>query len=179
MSNEDLRLQIRQMQQEIAGIQEGIAAANSPSVTPSSRRVTSQNLISRTRSLIHDAVSSTSVNTSESSIRHTPNHPNRIISGRGKKRKAVEKITTHEVQVLHPPDNIDEIEPSITEERICIKEVLIDLQSNFCEEEIRLRIVQACKSLLPFLRVGDFDFVKRIKNRICTPVVDAEFKYDY
>ena len=137
-----------------------------------------QSLINRTRPLIQNAACSSSVPSNSSTVQHTPNHPNRVSllgRGKGKKRKIMDKIYTHELQVLYPLDCYDyeteTEEHSITSADICIKEALVDLQANDSEDDIRQKIVKVCKNKLPLIQVHEFDFVKRSKNRICKPVV--------
>lgn len=111
--NNELRQEIREYVSQLN---------QSPRPPPQANRVSvsAQDLIERTRSIMQSAASS-------SSTKHTPNHPNRVA---GKKRKLV-KITTHELQVLHPrDDNLNETEHSVSDSDICIKEALINSKHN-------------------------------------------------
>jgi len=107
--------------------------------------------------------------------RNSPNHSSRPLSS-GKKRKT--KLTTHELQVLLPKEEEDEENYAISDVMVCAR-ILLELNNEMTEEEIRRKIVLSSQKELPFLKETDFEFVKRDKNRIYAPTVIEGFQYDY
>ena len=70
------------------------------------------------------------------------------------------------------PLNSDNSVPDygINDSFISIRQVPLDLHTNMKETDIRQKIVNACKNKLPNLSPNSFDFVKREKNKNCTPI---------
>ena len=144
-------------------------------------------MINRTRNLIDNSAASAVEQFNRNPSRQVPNHPNRLIntSGKGKKRKLEAKIYTHELQVLKkwqgPLSSDDSTPPDygIEDSSILIGQVLLDLNNTMKEGEIRERIVNACKNKILDFTSNSFEFVKRERNKICTPTFDENFKFDY
>ena len=187
--DEDMKQQIRIcVQEEIAAnTNSSTSTGNAVQSGTINQATATQNLISRTRSIIQNAACSFNVSRNSPAVNHTPNHPNRLSivgRGKGKKRKSEDKIYTHELQVYHLLDINDDDNDDFVEDvplpnaDICIKEALIDLRASY-SEDIRQKIVDICKSKLPYLQANDFKFVKRTKNRICKPIEGDGFNLDY
>ena len=62
---------------------------------------------------------------------------------------------------------------------IAANQEFFDLNTEMKEKEIRDIIISACKSKIPNLTRHDFEFVKRDRNRICTPSFDENYAFDY
>ena len=179
-----MRSDIRQV------IQEEIRRASiSTPITPTSTGTTprTNDLINRTRNLINNSAASAVEQFNRNPSRHVPNHLNRLLTnttGKAKKRKLEAKIYTHELQVLKKwqgPSCSDDSPPNygIEDSSILIRQVLLDLNNNMKEDEIREKIVNACKNKIPDFTSNSFEFVKRERNKICTPPFDGNLKFDY
>ena len=153
-------------------------AHNSAAATPSSSRQSTTGLIDRARALIQNSATSAINQASQSATRIAmPNHPNRV-AFRGKKRKLV-KTHSHEVQILNPAEDECKTCYPLTESCIRVNQVMVNLTSDMSEQDIRQTIVSACQSVLPNLTKEQFDFVKRDKGKIYTPIVESGYKFDY
>ena len=89
------------------------------------------------------------------------------------KCKKYTEVTDDEDGDSPPPDY------PLADKHICVKQVMINLNSEMKEAEIRQKIVVALYSKLPHLKEHAFHFVKRDKGKICTPVTDSDFRFDY
>ena len=153
-------------------------AHNSAAATPSSSRQSTTGLIDRARALIQNSALPAINQASQSATRIAmPNHPNRV-SFRGKKRKLV-KTHSHEVQSLNPAEGECKTCYPLTESCVRVNQVMVNLTSEMSEQDIRQTIVSACQSVLPNLTKEQFDFVKRDKGKIYTPIVESSYKFDY
>lgn len=163
--NEDLRKEIQLIvQEELDG-------------NSSSRSNPSRNIITQTRALIQASTSN--------AARSSPNHQDRILSGKGKKRKAQDdKESIFEIVVLKKNEDAFKDEDTLKEEYIFCEQMvvlsgMINLKSSMTELEIRKIIEKSLKGKLPLLNFNDFKFVKRDRNKIITPCVEKDFKWNF
>jgi len=178
--DEDLKDEIRNV------IREEIRRASSdttPNFSSRSSNPSTNDLINRTRHLISNSAASAVRQFNYQHTRPVPNHNNRLSSGKGRKR-SVEKHYTFELQVLkhwQGPHNEDNSVPDygINDSFILIRQVILDLHNNMKEFDIKQKIVNACRTKLPNLKIEDFIFVKREKNKICTPTFGNDFNFDF
>ena len=145
---------------------------------PQSRLSPNNSIIARTRNLIQQATQSTvasSPNTIPGSSQSSPSHPHRILS-RGKKRK-IDKVSTKtfEIQVLKCSGDQ---EFAVSEEKILLKQVMVNLKSDDDEAQIRESIANAIEMRFPKIGPKYFEFLKRDRSKLYKPVTN-EFKWDY
>ena len=171
MDDHELRRHVRQL------VQEEIASSSSAT---SQSRLPVHTLINRTRQMIQNSAASACSHLNSPS-RNITGHRDRLSFGpSGKKRKLSKKTVTHELQVLNkPPDINEDVEYPLEEKNVLIKEVLLDLHNLMSETEIRQSIVDACQNKLPLLKPTDFEFIKRVKGKVCIPTVADNFSWDY
>ena len=81
------------------------------------------------------------------------------------------------VYLLDESDVEDDEEYSLTESMIILKGEC-DLYCDADENGIRSELVNLFKTKLPFITNGDFDFVRRDRNIISSPVVKKEHVWD-
>ena len=79
---------------------------------------------------------------------------------------------------MDEPDVEDDEEYSLTESMIILKGEC-DLYCDADENGIRSELVNLFKTKLPFITNGDFDFVRRDRNIISSPVVKKEHVWDF
>ena len=72
----------------------------------------------------------------------------------------------------------DESDYSLTESMILVKGEC-DLKSTDSEDEIRSELTSLFKVKLPLITKKDFDFARRGRNTITTPIAKAEHKWDF
>ena len=72
----------------------------------------------------------------------------------------------------------DTSEYSLTESMIIVKGEC-DLKSTYSEDEIRSELTDLFKVKLPLITKKDFDFVRRERNTITTPLVKADHQWDF
>ena len=131
-------------------------------------------LINWARTLIQNSATFAINQASQSANRiGMPYHPNRV-SFRGKKRKLV-KTYFHEVQILNLAEDKSKTCYPLTESCVRVTQVMVNLTSDMSEQTI----VSACQSVLPNLTKDQFDFTKRDKGKIYTPIVENGYKFDY
>ena len=147
-----------------------------------------QTLVNRTRNLIRESASFAARNLSDSgsvqplpqnqnskSKRPLPGHPLRF--GSKKSKTATPESIPKSVYLLDEPDVEDDEEYSLTESMIILKGEC-DLYCDADENGIRSELVNLFKTKLPFITNGDFDFVRRDRNIISSPVVKKEHVWD-
>ena len=161
------------------------------------------NLVSRTRNLIHSAASSSvpelnnafAGQTAQRSSfgpssrptvkrRNIPGHWNRPKKTKQEKTKPVQSIPKT-VWLLERPDDDVEVtddgcygDYAITEDSILLK-AEIDLKSDQTEEAIRGELKAVFNKRYPNIGLYDFEFVKRERNVIITPVVKDNHAWDF
>ena len=159
----------------------------------SNRQVNNRTLVERTRSLIQASSSSASQalgridrhrtpqipSSSGISKRPVPGHPLRF-SGKKKKENLSDtsKIIPKSVYLIDEADGVAEEDYSVTDSMILLK-AECDLKSCYSEDDVRSELVDVFKEKLPLIEKGDFDFVKRERNTISTPVVKCGHKWDF
>ena len=79
---------------------------------------------------------------------------------------------------MDEPDVEDDEEYSLTESMIILKGEC-DLYCDADENGIRSELVNLFKTKLPFITNGDFDFVRRDRNIISSPVVKKEHVWGF
>ena len=156
------------------------------------------NLVSRTRNLIHSAATSSvselnSVFAGQTAQRSSfgpssrpavkrqniPGHWNRPKKTKQEKTKHVHSIPKT-VWLLERPDDDVEItnDYAITEDSVLLK-AEIDLKSDQNEEAIRGELKDVFKKRYPNIGLYDFEFVKRERNVITTPIVKDNHAWDF
>ena len=170
----------------------------------SNNQATNRTLVERTRSLIQSSASSAAQNLASnesqqsdqninnspltpqlSSInkRQSPGHPLRY-SGKKKKQQVSKSITPQVVpKTVYLIDSVETLdcdtsEYSLTESMIIVKGEC-DLKSTYSEDEIRSELTDLFKVKLPLITKKDFDFVRRERNTITTPLVKADHQWDF
>ena len=161
------------------------------------------NLVERTRSLIeasatsasHSLARNESLRNNQSSRnsplastprlssnkRPAPGHPLRF-TGKKTKQKASNTVTPQIVpKTVYLIDNVDsqhKSDYSLTESMILVKGEC-DLKSTDSQDEIRAELTSLFKVKLPLITKKDFDFVRRERNTITTPIVKSEHQWDF
>ena len=166
--SEDLRREIREILQE--------------EMRPRISSSPNTSIISRTRNLIQQATQSTvsadgSLFTATTgSSRSSPSHQHRIINCNRKRKMDQIGSKTFEVQVIKYSPNPD---ITITEDSVLLKQVMVDLKSDYKEFKIREVISHAIEMRFPKIKPKYFEFLKRERSKLYVPVVTNEFKWDY
>ena len=116
--------------------------------------------------------------------RPVPGHPLRF-SGKKVKQKesktGAPQVIPKTVYLLDQLDEVDcvaEEEYSLTESMILIKGEC-DLKSTYSEDDIRSELIGLFKAKLPLMHKRDFDFVRRERNSITTPLVKPDHQWDF
>jgi hypothetical protein len=129
-------------------------------------------------------LSSTPSSSTSSSKRpgSTPSHPWRFKKTKTKAKP--NQIVTKSVCLLDaPPDEFDDgcctiPDYSLVDDMIILKGYC-DLGTSYSEADIRKEISEILQQKFPAITTGLFDFVKRERNRVVTPVVKATHKWDF
>lgn len=160
--------------------------------------INNQSLVERTRSLIEASASSASEtlssatnerprNTNKPKVgpynkRPVPGHPLRFTGKKVKQtesKKATPQIVPKTVYLIDEVDCANaEGDYSLTESMILIKGEC-DLNSTYSEDNIRSELIDLFKAKLPLIQKKDFDFVRRERNSITTPLVKAGHQWDF
>lgn len=167
-------------------------------------QATNQTLVERTRSLIEASASSASqalaqtrnnsslnrpVTSQLTSKRPVPGHPLRFSGKKAKPKKnpvtvqVVPKTvylidSTIDVNDDGDCGNVSENDYSLTDSMILVKGEC-DLKSTYTEDDIRSELTDLFKVKLPLISKKDFDFVRRERNSITTPVVKPGHQWDF
>jgi len=134
-------------------------------------------MVSRTRSLIGQA-SQSSASTSEvnsNSMRPGPFHQQRL-SGKRKRKSTTEEIKTYEMQIVKYSSSK---EVTINDDIFVLKQVMVNLNTNMLEEDVRLAILDAVKVRFPKLKSYEIEFMKRERSKLNSPLVSDNFKWNY
>ena len=113
----------------------------------------------------------------------THQHPWRF--KRGKQKMEKQEFNPKAVHLLDIPDADLDDEPGGYIPDYTLKDEMVLLKGYFElgtqqeESEIRESITEVLKQRFPFVRSTHFDFVKRERNKISTPIVKESFKWDY
>lgn len=114
----------------------------------------------------------------------TSQHPWRFKKGKQKKSLQKQEFYPKAVHLLDKataehegPDNYIP-EYAIKDDMILLKG-FIELGTGQTEAEIRESITEVLKQRFPFVKPDHFDFVKRDRNKVTTPVVSKSLKWDY
>ena len=118
-------------------------------------QVSNQTLVERTRSLIRSSASSASQTLANNESPRNSQNNNRLVD--------CESNAT---------------DYSLTESMILVKGEC-DLKSTYSEDEIRSELTDLFKVKLPLITKKDFDFVRRERNTITTPIVKAYHQWDF
>ena len=108
--------------------------------------------------------------------RPVPGHPLRYSSKKAKKPN-IPLVVPKTVYLIDEVLDGDS-DYSLTESMILVK-AECDLKSTYTEEDIRSELADIFKVKLPFIQKTDFDFVRRERSTITTPVVKADHHWDF
>ena len=107
-------------------------------------------------------------------------HPWRL---KGKQKKQMkQEFHPKAVYLLDKPDDLDENgfvpDYAVTDDMILLKGYF-ELGAGQSESEIRKSITEVLEQRFPFVRPDHFDFVKRERNKVTTPVVNKSLEWNY
>ena len=110
----------------------------------------------------------------------TTNHPWRL---KGKQKKQTkQEFHPKAVHLLDKPEDLDENgfvpDYTVTDDMVLLKGYF-ELGTGQSESEIRESITEVLKHRFPFVRPEHFDFVKRERNKVTTPVVNKSLEWNY
>ena len=115
----------------------------------------------------------------------SPYHPWRFKKTKTKTRP--NQMITKSVCLLDTPPNFDEMDDEssvnipdypLVNDMILIKGYC-DIGTSYCEQDIRKEIAEILQQKFPAITEGLFDFVKRERNLVVTPVVKPTHKWDF
>ena len=108
------------------------------------------------------------------------NHPWRL---KGKQKKQMkQELHPKAVYLLNKPEDLDENgfvpDYAVTDDMILVKGYF-ELGTGQSESEIRKSITEVLEQRFPFVRQDHFDFVKRERNKVTTPLVNKSLEWNY
>ena len=115
----------------------------------------------------------------------SPYHPWHFKKTKTKTRP--NQMITKSVCLLDTPPNFDEMDDessiNIPDYPLVNNMILIkgycDIGTSYCEQDIRKEIAEILQQKFPAITEGLFDFVKRERNLVVTPVVKPTHKWDF
>ena len=154
------------------------AAVNSLCHGVSSSSSAGQNSKGTTESYLLNRQSCSFQTGSKRTASATNQHPWRFKKSKQKSQK--QEFHPKAIHLLDKADEDNGLVPdyTVTEEMILLKGYF-ELGTGQSEGEIRESITEVLKQRFPFVRPDHFDFVKRERNKVTTPVVSKSLEWNY
>ncbi len=110
-------------------------------------------------------------------------HPWRFKKSKESKKTKQGRVVTKSVCLIDKPPDHDDINQYVPDYTLGCDMILVkgycDLSTSYTEAEIRREISETFEQRFPLMTPTFFDFVKRERNTIITPVVKLSHKWDF
>ena len=129
---------------------------------------------------LHGTVARSLQRSSNSTGKHKsqPCHPWRLKATNAKKRRLIEGKSIYVWLLDAPNDDFDGNDYVLDDSMILLKG-FVTLSPNDNPREIKQKITSLFQTKFPHLECYHFDYVKRERNKICTPTIEASFTWNF